>query len=244
MFTRSSDFVVKMAIRVGKNHFLKELLRPLYDFYLNSINQHRNTIFKRKGIYVLKMFDKCMTENSIHYSLAFGTMLGAVREHGFIKHDLDIDVVIWNEDYSSQIKQLLAKYGFKLFHEITVDDGKSGREETYELDGVSIDIFYIYPALDEYPYCCDFIGHKDVVSFKECMRKYGYIIPRRIQLPWQKETHRVAFDDLSLPIPINFHEILSFRYGADYMTPNPNWRCTEENKYIQIWEGKKGVVKH
>jgi glycerol-3-phosphate cytidylyltransferase len=37
-------------------------------------------------------------------------------------------------------------------------------------------------------------------------------------------------------------EILSFRYGPDYMIPNPNWTITSFDNHIKVWEDKKGVV--
>lgn len=243
MFTRQPEYIKKIASIIGRNSFLKDLLRPLYEGYLRTLTHHRNKLFIKNGVQVLHNFDKCMTENGFKYTLAFGTMLGAVREHGFIKHDLDLDVAMWAEDYNESIKECLKKYGFKLRHELLVDNGTTGREETYELNGVSIDIFYIYPALDRYPYCCDFISVQGTVSFIDSMKKFGYIRPRRIQLPWGKKYIRIPFENLKLPIPENAHEILSFRYGKDYMTPNPNWHYTDANKYTTEWEGKKGIMK-
>lgn len=244
MFTRQPLWISHLAAWAASHlSFLKIFLSPLYQRYLSMLNRHRNSLFRQNGMKVLKQFDECLTRNGFQYTLAFGSMLGAVREHGFISHDLDMDVAMWIEDYTPRLRKCLKEYGFKLFHELTVDEGKSGREETYELNGVTIDIFYIYPAMDQYPYCCDFVGHEDVPAFSDSMKKYGYIIARRLQLPWKKELQRVPFGDAMLPIPVNAHEILSFRYGEDYMTPNPDWHYTDANKYTTVWEEKKGIMK-
>ena len=57
-----------------------------------------------------------MELNGYKYSLAFGTMLGAVREHGFIGHDLDIDVFVRIEDFNKNLIDCLKKAGFILKH--------------------------------------------------------------------------------------------------------------------------------
>lgn len=242
MFTKESDSFRKFAIWVGRCSWLKEALRPLYEAYHNQLNRHQNHRFLRRGVAVLDEFDRCMTTNGHPYILVFGSNLGAIREHGFIKHDLDVDTAMWIEDYSPKVDEDLKRAGFTLEHELTVDGGKLGLEKTFSKNGVSIDIFFIYPPIDKHPYCCVFgVYQQDAVSFVDSMKKYGGLKVRRIQLPWTKDIVRVRFESLQLPVPKNSDEIMRDCYGDDYMTPQPKWVARETHDYATIWTEKKGI---
>ena len=55
---------------------------------------------------ILFDFDRVCRELCLRYSIGFGTMIGAVRHHGFIPWDDDIDVIMPREDF-----EILAKEG-------------------------------------------------------------------------------------------------------------------------------------
>lgn len=232
---------MEFANKASKIPFVKSLLKPIYYPLKRRMQNKRNSLFRKNALKVLSRFDQCCRENSINYTLAFGTLLGAVREKGFIKHDLDIDVAIWNSDYSEKIPNALQKYGFKLSHIFLVENGELGREETYTLDGVSIDIFYFYEKFDTLPYCCDFFMFKGSPTFRKSMELHGQVLARRIELPMSKERESVQFETLTLRVPKNAHEILAFRYGEDYMIPNAKWNVSSHNPHIVEWHDKKGV---
>ena len=228
-----------MAI-LNRIPFIYNIAQKIYHKFLKeNIEGHRNAIFRKNALDVLSKFHKCMEENKLFYTLSFGTLLGAVRERGFIKHDMDIDVIMWSKDYSNLIRKSLSSAGFKLSHEFLVENGQEGREETYTLNGVSIDIFYIYD--NGQTYCCDFLTPNDCPTFQISMQKYGYVIPRRVIMPFKYGRHLTSFENLKLYIPDNATELLEFRYGKDYMTPKKNWGIRSYDKHIVVWSDKKAM---
>ena len=48
---------------------------------------------------ILKTLDEACRKNGIDYTIAYGTMLGAVRHGGFIPWDDDIDLLMTKENY-------------------------------------------------------------------------------------------------------------------------------------------------
>lgn len=231
--------MLEVANKVAKVPGLKTLLKPIYYPIKQRVAIAQRNKFLENGVSVLQKFDRCLTENNIEYTLAFGTLLGAVREKGFIKHDLDIDVCIWGDQYSKNLVSILHAAGFERIHAFIVEDGSIGREETYKCDGVAIDIFYLYEDGGEYPYCCDFITMHNCPTFSQSMKKYGKVVARKIDLPISKQRVRTKFENIELYIPSNADEVLRFRYGEDYMIPNPNWTRSSYDIHIREWVEKK-----
>jgi len=225
---------------VSKSSFLKNALKRIYIQTIEKpSNETRNNAFKNNAISVLKEFTDCLDLNGLEYTLTFGSLLGAIRERGFINYDLDIDIAIWYDKSDiSLIHSCLGSAGFKMVHRFSVDNDESACEETYEKSGVSIDVFYIYDAIERLPYCCDFVKFPDSVDWTMSVFKHGGLLPRRFELPWTRERIRTDFESLSLYIPKNSEVILRLRYGDDYMIPNPHWVNRLDHPYIVVWEDK------
>lgn len=236
------NFLV-VAHSASHNRLFRFLFIPFYRFYRKLKVYKRNKQFKMHGFEALSRFDECLNQNGFFYTLAFGTLLGAIREHGFIKHDVDIDVCMYAEDYDDSLPFLLEQYGIKLEHEFLVDNGDRAREQTYSYKNVGIDVFYIYPPIGTYPYCCDFLVKGDSISFSESMSRYGGLLTRRIEMPFKKERCLVQFETNKFYVPSNSDELLVFRYGPDYMIPNPNWGIHGHDDHIIEWKEVRAIYK-
>ena len=60
---------------------------------------------KTMQVDILKEIDTYCHTKSIQYSLAYGTLIGAVRHRGYIPWDDDIDVIMMRNDYDKFLKE-------------------------------------------------------------------------------------------------------------------------------------------
>lgn len=118
-----------------------------------------NQDIKQVSLQVLSEIDSICRENKIEYSLAYGSLLGAIRHSGFIPWDDDIDIFMRRADYEHFLKVACDKNRtfelksihtddkyYYLFAKASSLDTKVVEENSNRFNcqlGVSIDIFPI-----------------------------------------------------------------------------------------------------
>lgn len=113
---------------------------------------------------LLVEFDRVCRKHGIRYFLSCGTLLGAVRHHGFIPWDNDVDVELFREDYEKfrSVCSLELNEGFSFLDHVTDEEyfwpfGKLIKKgtsyqrpshgELKQKNGICIDVF----VLDKMP---------------------------------------------------------------------------------------------
>ena len=103
---------------------LKQMLRQLLGNRIVTCLHAKKTKWAMSlyGEKAVAEFDAIIRNQNSLYWLAFGTLLGAYREKGFIKNDDDIDVGMFCDDITPEVIEKLEKKGFIYEHAILTAD--------------------------------------------------------------------------------------------------------------------------
>jgi glycerol-3-phosphate cytidylyltransferase len=165
-----------------------------YKYKLHIVYEGIKVMDKEIGKENLLLFNKIAKKNNLQFELYYGTLLGAIREHDFIAHDEDIDLVMLKE-HLSDFKAILFELRENGF-EVIRFDRRQGLCSVMR-KGEYIDVYF----LDElYPGVRAMMGEptpsKYLMELKEC-----------------------NFQGDVFWIPKDAEEFALFEYGANWKTP-------------------------
>lgn len=204
---------------------INKIKLPFSKLRSNYLFEKRRENFHEESYIVFQDFCKAFDDSKTEFWLVFGTLLGAVRENGIIRHDIDIDVgVKSNIDYT-RLDESLQRFGFIKKRQIDVfskNNESQGSEMTYFKNGVSIDIFIFYPLdTQENVYFThafyDRIVHDNFIIYKKVYK---------IEFPLEGLINS-TFIGNNVLIPSNYDSFLMAHYGPNYMVPNSKWKLTD-----------------
>ena len=171
------------------------------------------TEIKEKVTYGLKIIDMIFNKHNIYYTVAYGTLLGAVRHWDMIPWDDDADVNVMRKDYSKILK---LKDEFKKHGLIMKTDWK---------------LIKIYFDETEFPFIDIFINEEKDGKIIRCHQPYDnkcVTLERNnewwwkwIDYPskWILDKKRYKFGSIEVWGPKHADKILKFWYGE---------KCLEE----------------
>lgn len=176
-----------------------------------------------------------LSAREIPYWADHGTLLGIVRENGFIKNDLDIDFSVPPQVRLCDVYVALEKQGFAL------ERGFAYRDEVVEITvsykGVGIDFFKCHP-IDTGMGNFVFVAQQD----PETWRVLSVMAHERVR-PQVERLREIRFgrakENARTFIPTNAEKILKAEYG-DWRTPDSKTDFCGKNvpsHYREIYEG-------
>jgi lipopolysaccharide cholinephosphotransferase len=149
----------------------------------STIQKPTDKQLKDELLSILVMFDQFCREHDIKYWLFGGTLLGAVRHHGFIPWDDDIDIAMTRDDWNKLVKVWDKAPRYRL---VTGDTGEQGMvtygiyklydtEFKSQVDDVRE---FIYAQLDIFVHD-RFPANKLAAKWQDIQRRYNMKLMKR-----------------------------------------------------------------
>ena len=93
---------------------LRLIVRKVGSIKTRGKRQAEGCINLEDSLHILFSVKQILEANKIDFFLVFGTLLGAYRDHGFIKHDTDIDIALSMNELN-HVKQLINDGYFAIY---------------------------------------------------------------------------------------------------------------------------------
>lgn len=229
----------KLRVFIMNNKYLKPFLRPIYKLSQIPAKVKQNYIFKKYALEALIKLKKAFDEEDIIYWLEFGTLLGAVREKNFLKHDLDIDIGLFIENDQNFIEKILKNTGFEKVQQIEIDNGKYGLEQSYEFKGVTVDLFY-FTKNEPLMFCHVFTTQYGISWDRTEKEKLGLVV---YEHTFSYDGFKnIDFLNMNFMIPTNADQHLQEQYGESYMVKNKAWNPYKMATNKKILDNKVGFL--
>ncbi len=156
---------------------------------------------------VLKRVADIFYNSNAKWFFMSGTLLSIIRGE-FIPGDIDIGII--NHPGRKAIINYMLEKGFKYVHGF--GDEHTGLQDTFEKDGITIDVHKIYYS-GATCYHCAWDGEK--TGWMDCeMVKYDFT---------QIETCDIITPEISYCIPLSPALYLIQHFGVDWKTPKKEW---------------------
>lgn len=217
------ELVVKLATCLG-----------LYNWMMKIDNRmetrRQNKAFLKYGLEALQEAVAATGECGGRLFLAFGSLLGAYREKGFIPFDYDLDTGLLANERTDALVSAMRRHGFVLLRQYYIKATGRICEDKYDYKGVHIDVHYFYRDGNG-KLMCDLCLPHESKPWREANVTDGF--PTIIRTVPDSTFSKQDFLGVQVYVPDHAEEWLRALYGDHFMTPDPKWTMGDHKKRSQ-----------
>lgn len=221
--------MIELIKKILKSNSLGRIIYPTLNkvYRLYSVPKRRRRL-QREGYNVLKTLFLLSEENSLGLFPVYGTLLGFMRDNGFIKWDDDIDLGFVDDDgkLQSKIIKTLLKHGFEFYSGQKYHDKLA--EFTLKYKNITIDFFPLHSSSDSL--LAQAFYWRDNVTYDSPAANSTYYMRH----PLISELTPLIVHDVSVVIPQNWEEVLKAEFGEKWAIPDPNFNEMKLPSFVNL----------
>lgn len=208
--------------------FLYEPLHIIYKLWAAPLRQRR---LRRNGPEVIRDLATIFNKYQIPAFAAYGTMLGFVREQGFIPHDGDIDIGVLPGEWTPQrlLHVLLEQEsGFNVIMILKFRDKVTEFKVIYK--DIPIDFFFYREEGGEF---------LSPIYYYNPLVEYPSVNANSIKIvhaPLFSSIVKTEVFGIEFPIVSNYKDVLAALYGDGWVTPDKKWNDDKRPHIVAIEE--------
>lgn len=217
------EFIVKLATFLGLYNWLMKIDNRLE-------TRRQNKAFLKYGLEALRGAVAASDECGGKLFLAFGSLLGAYREKGFIPFDYDLDTGLLADERTDAFVATMRRHGFTLLRQYYIKATGRICEDKFDYKGVHIDVHYFYRD-QQGNLTCDLSLPHENKPWREANATDGF--PTIVRTVPDTAFSKQDFLGVQVYEPDRTVEWLKTLYGEHFMTPDPKWTMGDHKKRSQ-----------
>lgn len=208
--------------------FGRWIYNPIKKVYQLYSIPHKRALLQKKGPETMQHLAEIFRRRGIPGCAIYGTLLGFIRQGGFISHDDDIDIAIFPGDWTPE-KLLhtlcLEEQGFSFIHALQYHD--KIREFSLRYRELPIDFFFFEN---------DAKGSIAFAFMWKADIQYPAINANTAVIVHESKVAGIREIDLwgaKIPVPENAEQLTADHYGPDWRIPNSKWCGERDHKGLE-----------